>query len=265
MNRFFILFFLALFALPKAQAERDSVQGVYLGLQGGLGYGLYRDLGASPLTYRGLELTPGLNVRVDQPKWRFQAGLGVRGGGYGYSLGISNMQSFGGQFTLGFSALRKTAQHGPWQLWGGVSLDNRTDFRYSSAMGNADVGIANFVNLNLIGRIELSLRHWVLHAQLALTPVSLLLRPGYAYMDNFDSDISSPTANLLDQYRWYLAGATIIASDLGATFVLPNGNRIGLSYCWHYMTSRATSDNLSAPFCFEQAGHALLFELGFKL
>lgn len=264
MNRILIVLFLLLPYAHEVYAQQDSPQGVYLGLQGGFGYGLYRDFGASPLTYRGLELTPGLSVNVERTHWRFKAALGLQGGGYGYRVGLSSMHAYGGQLALDFEALHLLHHSGRWQLWAGSSVGDRGDIRYNTSLGNAGVGFANFVNLNLIGRVEMTLGRWKLHGQMALTPASLLLRPGFAYMDNYDRDISNPVANFLDQYHFYLSAFTAISTDLGIALMLNNGNRLGLSYAWHYMTSRAT-ETPAAPFRFEQAGHALLFQLDFKI
>jgi len=254
-----------IFFASGASAQRDNSGGVYVGLQGGFGYGSYRDLGASPLTYHGLELLPGLKVGVERPMWRYEADLGLCGGGYGLRAGFASMHAYGGQLKLGFTALRKVWEKERWQLWAGASLDDRADIRYNSVLQNANVGFSNLVNLNLIGRAEMRLGNWVMHGQLAITPASLLLRPGFAYMDNFDHEISSPVADFAKQYRWYVAGMTIVATDLGATFLLKNGNHVGLAYRWHYLTSRATADDQTAPYRFEQANHALVVEMGFSL
>ena len=264
MKRVVIIFLSLFFLLSEVAAQPISEQGVLIGLQGGVGYGLYRDLGASPLTYRGLELLPGIAVSVEKPMWRYKAQLGLSGGGYGLAVGFKYMQAYGGQVNVGFETMHKIAEYVPWQLWLGASVDDRADVRYNSVLGNSCVGSSNFFNLNLIGRTEVSVGNWMMHAQLALTPVSLLLRPGFAYMDNYDHEISNPLADYLKQYRWYISGATIAVTDLGATLRLKNGNRIGVSYRWHYMTSRATVGT-AAPYVFEQAGHALLFHMGFKL
>ena len=91
---------------------------------------------------------------------------------------------------------------------------------------------------------------------------SLCLRPGFAYLDNFNQDISNPTTNTFDQYQWYLTGLNQVSTELGAFYILPNGNQLGLSYRWRYLTSRTS---VLAPYRFEQAGHALLLTLDFAL
>ncbi len=257
---------LALFLLSlSVSAQWAEERAVLGGLRSGVGYGLYRDMGASPLTYRGPELLPGLRVVVLRPHWRYGAQLDLSLGGYGYQVGIDHLQAYGGQLSMGFGLLRRIMSEGRWQLWTGVSLDDRADLRYNSTLDNANVGAGNFINVNLLGRAELRLGRWLLHGQLDFTPVSVVLRPGFAYMDNYDHEISNPLADFMGHYHSYVAGATRVATDLGTTLLLTNGNYVGLSYRWHYMTSHTSADPLSAPYLFEQAGHGLILELGFKL
>ena len=136
------------------------------------------------------------------------------------------------------------------------------DIRYNSTLGNASMGFGNFFMLNCEGGVEYRLPKWLFHAKMQLNALSLDMRPGFAYMDNFDQDISSPTANTFDQYHWYLAAATGVSTDVGAAYLLSNGNRLGVSYRWGYFTSRHTT---SCPHSFEYAHHAILFHLGFAL
>ena len=227
-----------------------------------MGYGLYRDLGASPLTYRGLQLHPGITVEMQKTSWRYEAMLLTGGGAYGLKMGTGYIQAYGAQPLLGIRASRLFYSDNHLSLWAGGSFANHFDIRYNQSLGNACAGFGNFARFNVEGYAEYLLSHWLFHARLQLNALSLNLRPGFAYMDNFDQNIASPTANTFDQYRCYLALASGIATDIGASLLLSNGNRVGISYQWFYLTSRTTS---AAPHLFEYAHHALLFHLGFKL
>lgn len=253
----FSMCFAASFAQP---CDRRAV---YLSTEFGAGLGLYRDMGSSPLTYRGQELSPRIGVRVERPEWRIQADMGVCGGGYGYRY-VKRMHTYGGQASVAFRVLYSVLTGGTWRLWAGGAVEDRADIRYNRALGNASVGISNFVDMNLVGRLEKGVGRWRLHGQVELSPLSLLLRPGFSYMDNYDRDIGNPVANTFDQYHWYIAGGTLAATDIGATLLLGSGNRIGVAYRWHYLTSR-TAVSESAPYRFEQAGHAFVVSLDFRL
>ncbi|MBO4599904.1 MAG: hypothetical protein J5641_04110, partial [Bacteroidales bacterium] len=96
--------FFLLLALAPFHAKADSVTLRYINLHGGVGYGLYRDLGASPLTYRGIELHPGISFQWQNPLWRCEALFLAEGGGYGLKARISYIQAYGGHPVLAFKA-----------------------------------------------------------------------------------------------------------------------------------------------------------------
>ena len=267
MKRSLLTLLIAVIFCPAAKAQGCDTSQVLLTLRGGAGLGVYRDMGASPITYRGLEIHPGIGVLVEQPQWRYEALFEVGGGAYGYRPWPDYWHCYGGQAALSFEMLRRVASAGQrgLQLWLGASVDERFDLRYNGNLGNACTGTSNFIRINAIGRAEYRLERWQFWGRLELNPVALLLRPGYAYIDNYDRDIARVAANLFDQHHWYLAGGTGLGTEVGAQLTLANGNRLGLSYRWRYLNSRATADGVTAPFRFEQAEHALLFNLSFNL
>ncbi len=262
MNRLFVTTLFVLLAIPPLRAECDSSAHWYINLQGGIGYGLYRDLGVSPLTYRGLQLHSGISLLLEKSDWRYEAMFQAAGGAYGLRLGVGYIQAYGGHPRLGFKALHNVYDDSHWHLWVGGSVDDLFDIRYNASLGNASAAFGNFARLNVESCVEYSLCRWLFYAHIQLNALSLHMRPGFAYMDNFDQNIASPTANTFDQYRSYLAIATGAMTDVGATLMLANGNRIGVSYRWSYLTSRTTH---AAPHLFECADHALLFLIGLKL
>jgi hypothetical protein len=75
------------------------------------------------------------------------------------------------------------------------------------------------------------------YCKLSLPLAGLVTRPGYAYIDNYNSDINTANTILQDYEvfgKWF-PGAT---TDIGLYFNLLNGNRIGLNYRWEYLTTR---------------------------
>lgn len=265
MRRLFLLTLFCLLMLPSLYAQPDSATHIFLHLQGGVGYGLYRDLGASPLTYQGLQLHPEVSLCIQKPDWRYEAYLSASGGAYGLKLGTGYIQAYGGHPVVSFRVWRKLETGSPIRLWLGGSVDDLFDIRYNSSLGNANMAFGNFARLNLEGCAEYRLCSWLFHAKLQLNALALVMRPGFSYMDNFDQEISNPSVNVFDQYHTYLTPATCVATDLGATLVLGNGNRIGLSYQWGYLTSHSSVDGVTAPHLFQCADHALLVHLGFIL
>lgn len=265
MKRLLLTILFAMITCLFSSASADSVSRVTLGLCGGVGHGLYRDLGASPLTYRGLELHPGISMTVEKGCCRREAFLLASGGAYGLKWGWPYVHAYGGHPILGYRSWRCLYNDGPWQMWAGGSLDNLFDIRYNSALGNASMGFGSFVRLNMEISVEYSLKRWLFHSQILLTPLALAMRPGYAYMDNFDQDISNPTTNTFDQYGWYVAAVPSCETVIGADLRMRNGNWVGLSYRWRFLTSRVSADGVTAPHRFDYAGHALVVALGFRL
>ena len=261
-QQLFISILMAWIFIPAsvAQAGRDSE--VYLTLRGGVGYGLYRDLGASPLTYCGPELMPAIGADIRLPEWRYNARLQVIAGTYGYTLKTLSLNMFGGEALLSFEALHRCLSTPRWQLWAGAALDDCFDIRYNGLLGNSCTGIGNYLRLHVTGLAEFTLRRWTFHGQLSFAPVAWVLRPGYAYIANYDRDIANPVANTFEQYGTYFAGACALATELGATLHFGGGNWLSLSYCWHHLTSRTAE---ACPWRFDRAAHALTFTLGMKL
>lgn len=249
------------FSILNSQDKDSSLH--FLRLQGGVGLGLYRDLGASPLTFRGAELCPGIAFEVEKPNWRYQISLDAEGGAYGLRLGTSYIQAYGGVGGLQVAAQHLFYRHDAWQFWAGVALSEHFDIRYNTSLGNANVGVTNYVAPVLSGLAEWHRGRAVLHGSLEVLSFAVMLRPGFAYMDNFDVNIASPTANMFSQYRCYMAGAVGLSTDVGITWRLSKGNRIGLSYLWHYVTSH--TDGHLAPHRFEQAAHGIVLDLCFAL
>ena len=250
--------------LPLVVWGQDSArQPLFLVLEGGGGLGVYRDAGASPLRHRGPQLGGSLGVEAKGNIWQWAAGMRLQGGGYGYKLDVTQLFAYGGQLSAYGELLRRVGGTSPLSFWAGVGVDELFDLRYNSQLSNASVGMSNFVRLRLTARGEGHRHGWMAWAQAWVDPVALMLRPGFPYVNNYDRDIANPVACALDQYGWYVAGLTGVASQVGIRRHLKRGNALGLAYSWQYVTSRTAED--TAPWRFQQASHGLTFQLLFCL
>ena len=265
MKRLLLMFFMTLCGMSSMASPFDSVTHIWVGMHGGAGLGFYRDEGVSPLLYRGLEIHPALTLVVRQPRWHFEAAASLDGGAYGLTLSPAGLHAFGGQLTAAFLAMRRVYAAKCWKLWAGAGIDNLFDLRYNPQFGNSSVGIADFARLSLAIRAEAQLPGWLAWAQMGFTPLALLYRPGFSYISNYDRDAANPVECTFDQYQLYLAAAIGISTQLGCSRQLPGGNEIGLSYRWHHITSRTSSDALAAPHRFDQSSHALMIHLMFNI
>lgn len=265
MKRLLITLFSALlFALPLRAQEVPS-RPLFLGLEGGVGLGSFRDYGASPLVIRGPELRSGVHLERCDTLWRWDVGAALAGGGYGYRARLSALMAYGGQLSVHAELLHRVLHGDGWRLWAGARVDDLFDIRYNSQLSNASVGMSNFIRLRLTARAEYGYRRWLGYAQLWADPVAVMLRPGFSYVNNYDRDVSNPVACAFDQYEWYVAGGTGLASQLGVRYCLRGGNQVGAAYCWQYVSSKQSSAADSAPWRFQQAAHGLVLQLLFFL
>ena len=111
-------------------------------------------------------------------------------------------------------------------------------------MMNASTGVTAFFNLCAEGMLSYDFAfihggsHNLLSAygKLTLPMAGLVIRPGYAYMDNYSSDINTDNT-FLEDYEAFGKTFPGIGTDMGLYLNLLNGNRIGLSYRWDYLTT----------------------------
>lgn len=260
-----LLFPFLLSGFVSAQVDDSDSNRFFLVLKGGTGYGVYCDLGASPRQYVGMELTPGFGVDIRKPQWRMAINLNVDAGAYGLTYQFRSFNCLGGQPRLDIQMLWKCLDKSGWQGWVGGGIGDWGDIRYNSLLGNSCVGISNCIYAAVVGRVEYTLKRWNLYGQLSFQPVGMMLRPGFAYVANYDKDIANPVANTFAHYHWYVAGACGLNSEVGAELMLHNGNRIGIAYRWHHVTSRVSPKATGAPWRFDQAAHQLVLSLALAL
>lgn len=228
---------------------------VWLDMQHGLGYGSYRDKGASPITYSGVEMNPALSMRVQHYLWEWQVGTALNAGCYSLSL-----NNFGGEVQLYGEINRQVWCKNNWSILAGIKIVDCFDLRYNGSLGNSSVGMGNFLYVDFIGTARLRLNTWELFGAIAAAPLTAAFRPGFSYMDNYDADLSNTLNNTFAQYQSNVVPMGHLACEWGATKLMNNGNRIRLFYRWDYLSTYNTG-----YWRFDQATHGLLVELMMSL
>ena len=229
MKRLFITLLITLLPSAFLMAQQPDGKQLFLTLEGGAGLGYYRELGSSPIVYKGLELPPEIKVSINTPNWRYEAAISIRLGAYGYRIRIPSIHTFGLQATLGFQAMHLVHTAPSLSLWAGAALGNLFDIRVNPQLENSAVGISDFTRLRLTLLGEYRLSRWCFFGQIWADPLALLYRPGYSYV----------------------------------SLTLRSGNQLGLLYDWRYLTSRTSG--AVAPWRFQQASHSLILQLLFQL
>ena len=198
------------------------------------------DNGTIPFSYLGIGGNLGGGVTVEWRRCHIQSegrlfSTSLSAGGS--SIGIDGKTEFLYRFFDG--------KRNRFHLWAGGAFQTNIDIKSISAMMNASTGVTGFINLCAEGMLSYDFAYirggshnlLTLYGKLSLPLVGTVLRPGYAYMDNYTQDINIINAMLKDyqSFGMVFPGAS---TDVGLYFNLLNGNRIGLSYRWDYLTTR---------------------------
>lgn len=254
-----------------------------LQFQNAAGYALFRDQGVSPLSYHGASTAPALNL-VFTPHaskgWQFSLQTQAAIGGYeDAATPLFNFSTIGGHAQLRIKATHLlpypiTDTPSPWSFRVGASTDNQLWMSYNPNLENASFGLSDFLTIRIHSRAELrfgrksynadssTVTHgrWLAHGEIAIAPIALVYRPGYAYLDNYNSNEEGVIHTVLTSYTWSATPLSAIESDIGVTRLLHNGNRVGLAYRWYYLSSGNACYSR-----FEQAAHLLVISLDFQL
>ena len=221
------------------QPVRKSKVPIWLNLSAGGNIADCYDNGTIPFSYMGVGGNLGLGITVEwrrchiQNETRVFANMLETGG---TSFDIDNKTDF----LYRFYDSKRNRLH----LWVGGGLQTYYDIKEIPSMMNAATGVSAFENLCAEGMLSYDFAfirgggHNLLTAygKLTLPLAGLVIRPGYAYMDNYSSDINVANT-VLQEYVTYGKLLPGLSTDIGLFFNLLNGNRIGLSYRWDYLTT----------------------------
>lgn len=250
-----ILIFLTVTTLANAGEDTSSCRR-WIALGGAAGYGVFSDQGMGPVLFQGAEIGPSLGYLSHHSTWRWGITLPLGAGAYGPETAFSLMPQTEVQ------GMMKVWTKGHASVWAGASLTEAFDFRYVPALDNNATQSSNFLLLALDARAEYSIGPCTLHAGAGFAPASLVFRPGFSYIANYDNTMDNPIADHFSFHHTYLAAANALRTHLGATLLLANGNQIDLSYHWHHLTSRTSTP---CPHRFDRASHTLRLTLYFAL
>jgi len=221
------------------QPVRKNKVSVWLNLSTGGSIADCYDNGTIPYRYMGIggNLANGLTVEwhrchIQNENRFFVHALDVSG----FSLDIDSRMEFLYRYFDG--------KRNRFHLWAGGAFQSIYDIKDISSMMNAAVGVTSFQNICVEGMLNYDFAFirggshnlMGIYGKLSVPVAGLVMRPGYAYMDNYTSDINSANA-ILKNYESFGKVFPGVSTDVGLYFNLLNGNRIGLSYRWDYLST----------------------------
>ena len=232
---------------------------------GGLQYGLYRDKGVAPFSFKGISYVPTIGLAIgdrDHTRLAISATTGI--GIYEDELPpLLNFNTYDIYNTISIKYLFPLTTIGG-DVWIGVGITNLLDVAVNPSYENAAAGISEFVGP------EINIRHYhkpiatrnkviTFREELSLMPIAAMMRPGYAYIDNYTSR-QPVMAALFDDYEWSMKVFGGIGTEIGFDIKTEAGNKIGISYRWSYYSSGE-----SGQWRFDHSAHLINVDFYFKL
>lgn len=235
-------------------------------LDGGLGFCIndtYNN-GAAPLALLGYGTSLQTGVMVDWGRYHLQNESRTL-----FGMFFDPFEGYVGCLQNGIEFLYRICdrQHDRLHLWIGGSLQGDAFIMVLPPLSSASTSNVTFGNLCAKGMVQYdfvfvpdgSYNLLTAYGKLTLPLVGVTNFPGFSYMDNYLSDINL-VYTLLSTYETRCILFPGVATNLGFRFNLPNGNKVGLSYRWDYMTTRNRGQ-----YRFDNAFHSLVMDFMFKL
>lgn len=235
-------------------------------LNAGLGYSFNNtyDIGAAPMTMFGIGASTQLGVTAEWRRCHLQS---ESRGLFGLLIHPFEGYNIDAQERLEFLYRVHDGKRNRFHLWTGGSLQADAFFKILPSLGNASTSTSIFGNLCAEGMAQFDFAfirggsHNLLTAygKLIVPLGGFVSRPGFAFMDNYTSDLSL-TNTILSSYETSGILFPGVSTDIGLKFNLLNGNKIGISYRWDYLTTRNTGS-----YRFDNAFHTFTLDFMFKL
>jgi len=243
---------------------KDKNFGIWL--NGGTGYCFADtyDNGAAPMSFMGFGLSFQMGATVEWRRCHIQEETRVLPcililPTEGYEIGLQKKWEF--LYRI------KDGKRNRLHLWAGGGLSTDFIFKMIPALNNASTGSESFQNLCAAGMVLYDFAfvkndtHNLLTAygKMTLPLMGFAQLPSFSYMDNYTSNIILSNT-ILSSYENKAIAFPGVSTDVGIRFNLLNGNKIGFSYRWDFMSSR----NLGT-YRFDNAFHSFIIDLMFKL
>lgn len=251
-------------SLDIPQPVRKTQVPVWLNAGVGVGGANAYDQGIAPMSLWGLGVRGQLGATVEWKRFHLQSESRVL-----FDLLLLPLSGYNidAQQRLEFLYRVHDGKRDRLHVWVGGSWQEDAFFRIIPSLGNASTSTSLFFNLNAETMVQYdcafikngSHNLLTLYGKLMLPLGGLIYRPPYAFMDNYTSDINLLNT-ILSNYEWSGMAFPGVATDFGLYFNLLNGNKIGFSYRWDYLTTRKRG-----YYRFDNAFHTVAIDFMFKL
>lgn len=248
--------------LPQPVSKTKA--SVWLNASAGPAFTEVFDDGSGPLSMFGFGLGIQTGVTAEWARCHLQHESRALAGVLMIPVGGYNIDA---QERLEFLYRLNDGKRKRLHFWAGASIQMDAFFKIIPSLGNASTSTAIFGNLCAEGMAQYDFAYihngshnlLTAYGKLILPLGGFIERPGYAFMDNYTSDINL-TNTILSSYETLGMLFPGVSTDIGIRFNLLNGNKIGCSYRWDYLTTRNRG-----YYRFDNAFHSFTLDFMFKL
>ena len=272
-----------------AVKHTDGYKVTALRLGSSIGYGLFRDMGTAPVSFKGIAIQPSIGLEFSGlRKWKTTidafSSVGIfedavepafNFGSFDIcnTLRFKMQRSIAGIYKENYDSPVEFKKYGnipdgiekPY-VWlsAGFGLANLLDVTVNPDYENSAAGISNFfgpevslradIPLNSFFELDWSKYDKQLHAEIGLMPVAAVLRPGFAYIDNY-TEAQPVASTLFNEFEWHIKPFAGLCTDIGFDIINFQHSRVSISYLWSFLSS-----GNSGAWRFDHASHYLHFD-----
>lgn len=263
-----LLTILAISLLSGSETDTSYANGQFLFSGIGCGSGSYKDVGTSPLTYRGISVIAPFGFFHEKPKYSFELKTTISYLG-GSAANYYSLNCFSGKLNISYLRSIPLFSEPRLKFQAGGKMSASIAGIYNPAYQNASLNIDYYVSLYAGAKLvylferpqkdikfsflkfHLPHRQYAVHFRLDLPVLLFNGLPTFPYVFEDDTDIFN---------RHYFLGGFHIKSNFGIKRYLKNGNAIEISYIWDMLTTGSKD-----LYLLETASHNLLMSFYFKL
>ncbi len=224
----------------RAYYPKQTRVPIWLDLSAGLNAVDCYDAGTVPFKYMGMGPNVGMGVTIEWGRCRIRPAFRYFNNALKNPSGTAIGLDFSAEFLYRFHDGAQNRFH----LWAGGSLQGFFDAKSIPSLQNAATSHSLFGKVGATGMLQYDFafnsdknHNWLTaYFKLNVPLFGAVNRPGYAYIGNpaINEDAIETLFGGNETFGKFIPG---LNTDLGLYLNLPNGNRIGLSYRWDYLST----------------------------
>ena len=245
------------------QPVRKTPVAVWLDAGVGAGVADVYDKGVVPMSMWGLGVGGQLGVTVEWRRCHIRPGLRY----FNNMLKDPSGTAIGLDFSTEFLYRFVDGAQNRFHLWAGGTLQGFMDVKNIPSLQNAATSLSLFGNVGATAMVQYDFafnpdknHNWLsVYFKLNVPLCGTASRPGYAYIGN-PAINENPVETLLGEKEVFGKFFPGLNTDLGLYLNLLNGNRIGFSYRWDYL-----STGKKGTYRYDNALHSVNVSFMFRL